>query len=264
VSDDPARRHERLDDPALRHERPDDPALREERSEDPASRETRAHDVSLPYDRLVREAGGLAGSHRWLVDRVPPGSTVLDCGCAGGYTARALVEERGCTVDGAEISDDAARTAEDVCRRVYVGSLDDPIFLSTLGSGYDRILFGDVLEHVVEPGLALERIRPHLAEGGRILASIPNTAYWRVRLHLLLGRFEYRDSGLLDRTHLRFFTFRTACRMVERAGFRVLHRDVTCRVPELPVLHPTLCWAVRLLPNVFGYQTLIEAEPWRA
>lgn len=213
------------------------------------------------YDRLVREAGGLAASHRWLVDQVPAGSTVLDCGCAGGYIAEALVREKGCTVDGVEVSDDAAATAAGVCRSVFVGSLEDASFVSTLTERYDRVLFGDVLEHLSDPIATLRTIRPLLADGGRVLASIPNVAYWSLRLQLLAGRFEYRDSGLMDRTHLRFYTYRGARRMVEAADYRVTRQDITCRVPRVPVVHTVLCSGARLLPNLFGYQTLIEAEP---
>lgn len=220
-------------------------------------------DSALRYDRLVRERGGLAASHRWLIERVPTGVTVLDCGCAGGYTARALSEEGGCTVDGAEISSEAASSAKDACRKVYVGSLEDASFVESLGEGYDRILFGDVLEHLAAPGRVLEQMRSRLADGGRILISIPNVAYWRIRVHLLFGRFEYVDAGILDRTHLRFYTYRTARSLVEDAGYRVLRHELTCRVPEIPVVHPLLCGGARLLPNLFGYQTLIEAEPCR-
>lgn len=218
---------------------------------------------ALRYDRLVYEAGGLAASHRWLVERVPHDSTVLDCGCAGGLTARALSEERGCVVDGAEVSAEAAATAREACRQVHVGSLEDADFVESLGSGYDRILFGDVLEHLADPGRVLELVRPRLAPEGRILISVPNVAYWRMRIHLLFGRFRYRDSGLLDRTHLRFYSYHGARSLVEGAGYRVVRHEMTCRVPKLPVVHEVLCALARLRPNLFGYQTLIEAEPCR-
>lgn len=218
---------------------------------------------ALRYDRLVHEAGGLAASHRWLVERVPRGSTVLDCGCAGGLTARALSEERGCVVDGAEVSAEAAETAREACRQVYVGSLEDPAFVGSLGSGYDRIVFGDVLEHLADPAAVLELVRGRLAPEGRILISVPNVAYWRMRIHLLFGRFRYRDSGLLDRTHLRFYTWHGGRRLVEGAGYRVVRHEMTCRVPRVPGVHAVLCALARLRPNLFGYQTLIEAEPWR-
>lgn len=221
-------------------------------------------DQVLHYDRLLERAGGLADSHLWLVGRVPDGATVLDCGCAGGYVARAL-RQRGCVVDGIEIDPAAAERSRSICRSVHVGSLDDPSFLAGLRERYDRILFGDVLEHLVDPGAALRAMAGRLQPNGRILISIPNIAHWSVRFALLRGRFDYAESGLLDRTHLRFFTYETAAALVTAAGFRICVRDLTARgtrgAAHRPVLRRIHHRIVRAFPNLFAYQTLLEVEP---
>ena len=214
------------------------------------------------YNRLVEETGGLGQSHRWLVEKVPAGATVLDCGSAGGYVAQALVA-KGCTVDGLDIDAEASREARRHCRTFFVGSLEDPGFLASLDGPYDRILFGDVLEHLVDPGAVLEGVRRLLGPSGRVLISIPNVANWRLRWSLLRGRFEYQDVGLCDRTHLRFYTYRTARALVEDAGYGVVDRSLTTGPPPFLVgwryLEPVLR---RVLPsNLVAYQSLIEAEP---
>ena len=84
------------------------------------------------------------------------------------------------------------------------------------------MLFVDVLEHLKSPQPVLARFKSVLAPGGRIFVSLPNVAHFTMRLALLCGRFDYRPSGILDRTHLRFFTYKTGRRLIEDAGYRVL------------------------------------------
>lgn len=215
------------------------------------------------YDSLADQAGGLGSSHQWLLDRIPQDAVVLDCGCAGGFLARAARRERNATVDGVEIDPGAARRAADACRRVWVGSLEDPDFLASISGSYDRVLFGDVLEHLATPEIALRRVTELLAPGGRILIAIPNIAYWKVRADLIRGRFEYADSGLMDRTHLRFYTYRTILELVDAAGCRVLDQDMTLRVPLPGLAGAAMRRVMRWLPNLFAYQTLLEVEPCR-
>ncbi|MBA2246287.1 MAG: class I SAM-dependent methyltransferase [Gemmatimonadetes bacterium] len=219
-----------------------------------------ATERALLYDRLVEQTGELGASHRWLVQRTPPGSVVLDAGCAGGYLARVLTETRDCVVDGIEVEPESAARAASACRRVFLGSLDDEDFLASLAGSYDRILFGDVLEHLREPERTLRAITGLLTPGGRILASLPNVAYWHLRWQLLRGRFEYEDSGLMDRTHLRFYTFETAADLFLEAGLRICARSFTTRLPTRVAGRAVRRWS-RRLPNLFAYQSLIEAAP---
>jgi 2-polyprenyl-3-methyl-5-hydroxy-6-metoxy-1,4-benzoquinol methylase len=219
-----------------------------------------ATDRALLYDRLVEEAGGLGDSHLWLLRHVPAGARVLDCGCAGGYLARVLVRA-GCSVDGVELESAAAELARPLCREVFVGSLEDPVLLASLAGPYDRILFGDVLEHLRNPEAVLGRVRRVLAPGGRVLISLPNVANWKIRWDLLRGRFEYQDSGLLDRTHLRFYTYRSAQGLVQAAGFRIVAQDLTHTLPRTRLGGLIARHLVRTRPNLFAHQTLLELEP---
>lgn len=220
-----------------------------------------SNESALRYDRLVEGAGALGDSHRWLVDRVPPGSLVLDCGCAGGYLARELAE-RQCAVDGVDIESQALEAAASACRNVYLGSIQDEPFVNSLEGPYDRIVLGDVLEHTAHPDRAMTLLRERLAPGGRLLVSLPNIAYWRIRWDLLRGRFEYQDSGILDRTHLRFFTRDSAQAMARGTGFRIIEAEVTLQLPTwMSPVTPPLRGLMRRFPNFFGYQILLELEP---
>ena len=217
---------------------------------------------ALHYDRLVESLGSLGESHLWMARHVPEGSHVLDVGCAGGYLARVLRDEKWCTVDGVDLDPDAAERARSVCGNVAVGSLDDRAFVASLTGNYDRILCGDILEHLRDPGHVLEHLGGLLAPEGQILVSIPNVANWRVRIALVRGQFNYADSGLMDRTHLRFYTFESIRSLVRGAGLRITTREFTIRPSvTIPILGGVVVRAERAVsrffPNLIAYQTLL-------
>ena len=159
---------------------------------------------------------------------MPDGARVLDVGCAEGYLARALVE-RGCSVVGVEYDRRAAEVAREVCPQVVVGDVEDPKVRAQVDGPFDRVLFGDVLEHVRDPAAVLRWAARLLAPDGRAVVSLPNIAHWSARRQLLRGRFPQEDHGLFDRTHLRFFTRATARELVESAGLAVESRGVRAR-----------------------------------
>ena len=131
--------------------------------------------------------------------------TILDVGCSHGRFGSVLASHNAAwTLTGIEPDPVAAADAEPHYSRVYRGYFPDDL---PDGSTYDCIVMNDVLEHVTDPWSMLASATERLAEGGRIVASIPNVRYVMVVRDLLLrGRWEYADWGVLDRTHLRFFT----------------------------------------------------------
>jgi len=131
---------------------------------------------------------------------------VLDVGCAGGGLGAGLKRERPTlVVDGIEVVPHAARMADDVLDRVFCGPVED-VHVLLEDNAYDCIVFADVLEHTVDPAQVLALLRPKLKDDGVLVVSLPNIRHWSVVGPLLEGRFEYEDAGILDRTHLRFFT----------------------------------------------------------
>ncbi len=165
----------------------------------------------------------------------PAGSDVLDVGCGEGHVAAALVE-RGCRVWGIEIDPEAAVAARISCEAVVVGDVMGVSHESLGSRPFDVILLLDVLEHLVDPLVALRHVTAWLAPGGRVIVSIPNVAHAAVRLALLQGRFEYSETGLLDETHLRFFDRRSLGALIHDAGLAVFDElRVRRRVDETEI-----------------------------
>jgi len=189
-----------------------------------------------------------------------PGDFVFEGGVSSGYFARVLVEA-GRHVDGHELDPDAAEEAREVCGNVQVGDLQT-LDVDQLTRTYDLLLFGDTLEHLPRPDEVLRRLRANVRPGGHLVVSIPNIANWTVRLQLLLGRFSYTERGILDRTHLRFYTVRTLPEMLAEAGFRCVRLQAAVPVPG--VTNERLArWTHRIgniRPGLFGYNLIATCE----
>jgi len=203
---------------------------------------------------------------RRRIRALPAGLRLLDLGAAGGYLGRA-VRDRCSYLAGVEPDETllpAAREGYDDWRSadaLHAGSWEAP---------FDAVVCADVLEHVARPADVLARVRDCLKSGGVLLASLPNIANISVRLALLVGRFRYADRGILDGTHLAFFTRRTARELIEESGFRITAIEPTSMPYELAL--PRLArppWngttraiarmSARLWPTMFGYQFVFEA-----
>src|SRR5829696_6298061 len=160
-------------------------------------------------------------SHTLIVQLVGYDKRVLDVGASTGYLAEALAE-RGCRVTGIEIDPGAARQAEEHCERVIVGNVEDlDLAVELGGETFDVIVFGDVLEHLKDPLQILKRFKSFLSPRGYVVASIPNVAHGSVRLALMQGEFRYRSLGLLDNTHLRFFTIESLEQLFKEADLLI-------------------------------------------
>jgi 2-polyprenyl-3-methyl-5-hydroxy-6-metoxy-1,4-benzoquinol methylase len=149
-----------------------------------------------------------------------PGQWVLDVGCGEGGLGRSLTNQ-GCRVVGVEVVAAAAAEAEKHYDRVYVADMDrfEPPFG---GDAFDHIVCADVLEHLKHPWGVLARLRPLLKPEGRLVASVPNIRNTETVSALLRGQFDYVDWGIMDETHLRFFTRRSIATMFADAGFDIV------------------------------------------
>lgn len=166
-------------------------------------------------------------SHAQMLRLVGSNKRVLDVGCATGYLARAL-REQGCRVSGVEYDAVAAAEAEPALDELVVGDLEQlDLNDAFAGARFDVIVFGDVLEHLRDPLPVLRSVRDLLSPGGAVVISVPNIAHGDVRLSLLQGRFRYRSLGLLDNTHVHFFTRSSLRDFLRDAGFTAVDVQTT-------------------------------------
>lgn len=157
-----------------------------------------------------------------ILAMVPPGSRVLEIGCSSGSQTRLLKNNLGCCVTGIEIDAAAAEDAREFCEKLIIGDIENINLAEDVGTQpFDVIILSDVLEHLKYPGNTLMKIRPLLGQSGILLASIPNIAHAAICWELAHGRFDYRDFGLLDDTHIRFFTKKSITHLFEGSGYYI-------------------------------------------
>lgn len=223
--------------------------------------------ASSKYDTVVDLAKD-DNSHTMMVELVGSNKRVLDVGCANGYLARVLVEH-GCTVSGVEFDRAAAEEARPVLQDLVVGDLEQLDLATELGTGrFDVVVFGDVLEHLRDPLPVLRAARELLAPDGCVVISIPNIAHGDVRLQLLQGRFDYRPLGLLDSTHIRFFTRDNLKALLRDAGFAATEFLRTTAplfgtelAPERDSVPAELVAQMLEDPDATTYQFVVRAVP---
>ena len=206
----------------------------------------------------------------WLGDG--HGRRLLDVGAADGLLSRHLTEHGWC-VTAVEADSELAEAGAKHCDRMIVADLD--YALPDLGAPFDVVVCGDVLEHLVDPLRTLTALTHVLARGGRMVISVPNVAHLLIRLSLLVGRFDYFDRGILDRSHLRFFTERSLRQLIAAAGLVVVRQTATA-VPiyhvvppawhgrALAAVHAVSAGCSRALPRLFGYQLVVMTEEARS
>jgi len=169
-----------------------------------------------------KQAAYFANSRPEMTPFVPAGvRRVLELGCGGGEFGAALKSQRALDVIGIETATAAAAAARQRLDRVL--EIDIERELPDLAEGAcDCLVCNDVLEHLADPWAALQRLRPYVRSGGWLVASIPNVRFHKVVRRLIWpGEWRYEHDGVLDRTHLRFFTRQSARELVESAGFRI-------------------------------------------
>jgi glycosyltransferase involved in cell wall biosynthesis len=214
-------------------------------------------------------------SHYWFLELTGHDHEILDCGCGEAFFAAELAK-RGNRITGLDVlpMPKNAGALEQYFRADLGRGLSD-VFDQIKERRFDRVLLMDVLEHLARPELLLQDCHQVLKGNGQLLVSVPNVANITVRLLLLFGRFDYTTRGILDRTHVRFFTRKSARQMLVRTGYRILHEKSTviplelafAASPDNPVmvtLNRLLAFLTTLMPTLFGYQHIFVVAPERS
>jgi len=156
-------------------------------------------------------------------------NAVLDIGCGSGALGAWIKRgNKSAVVHGIDISPEAGRAAAKQLDAFCCVDLD-LLPLPETGLKYDLIILGDILEHLKRPDLFLISINDHLSPGGSVIVSVPNVANYSIRLRLLFGEFRYTETGIMDRTHLRFFTWGSFSELISHCGFSVEKRTYISR-----------------------------------
>ncbi len=211
-------------------------------------------------------------SHYYLPRMLGAGQEVIDIGCGEGYLAAELKKFDN-RITGIDVLPIASETS--ALDRYYSADLDNgiaPVIQQLKGERFTRALLLDVLEHLKNPEKILDECRDILEKDGLLIISVPNVANISVRLSLLFGKFDYTERGILDKTHLRFFTRKTVRKIVESRGYRILEEKMTVIPLELVFKMPADSPLMRilnflnravtgLLPSLFGYQVMLVTQP---
>ena len=163
------------------------------------------------------------GARHDFIARLPdnPDGRILEIGCGSGLTGALAFGENKCSMYvGVELMADAADDARRRLTDVIVGNIEE-MDLPYPDAHFDGLILSEVLEHLIDPWAVMAKVRQQLKPGAIVLASSPNVSHWRVIGHLLGGRFDLEDQGVMDRTHLRWFTPKTYAGLFEASGYAV-------------------------------------------
>lgn len=206
-------------------------------------------------------------SHRQIIEMVDEKSEVLDLGCGKAMLAEGL-KQKGCRVAGADLlPPDKVSPALD---RYVQADLGEDLCLP-FEREFDYVILGDVIEHMANPEKLVMEVRKYLKEDGKLILSVPNVALWVYRLSLLAGRFEYTGRGVMDRSHLKFFTQVTARYLLWSSGFKIIEeRQTPIPLQMIITFGParglsdflTRAYHVlaRLWPRMFAYQLIFSSQ----
>jgi 2-polyprenyl-3-methyl-5-hydroxy-6-metoxy-1,4-benzoquinol methylase len=222
--------------------------------------------MPTPDEYAFKEGDG--SSHSVMLEMLKdrPASKILDIGCSGGLLAERIraAGHHVTGVDYLEIPGVRERTDD-----FYQADLTQGI-PPEVGTGYDVVIAGDIVEHLPRPKETLREILRVLRPGGQLLLSVPNFGHWYPRSRVMFGLFGYDRRGILDQTHLRFFTRASLRRLVRRCGFDIMEETYT-GLPlgvvsdsdgfKLKLIRKFDAWLVRRRPTLFGYQFILRLTP---
>lgn len=206
----------------------------------------------------------------WMSPYIEDNKTFMDFGCSTGYFGSLIKEGKNNKVYGVEISDDK-KEAQKKLDGVYSFDIDGEWPKDIYERKYDYIFFGDVIEHLKNPAEALKKCKRLLTPNGLLFVSTPNVAHISIRLELLSGNFDYEPMGILDNTHLKYFTRKSLVRTFEEAGYEIINFDFTPNDYPDSVIKKLLkkagvettdkFWQIVNTPEARAFQFKVVAKP---
>ena len=197
---------------------------------------------------------------------------VLEIGANRGYFTKLMIE-KGCRVTCIEIDPLSANHIRQFSSNLIIGDIEDDDVMSLLVDTYDVILLMHVLEHMIDPWNVLRKLKSKLSKDGFILVLIPSISFWGFRRKFLLtGDFTYTDTGIFDKTHLRFFNYHTAKKLLTGSGYEIVEEKIpNCSIPlsvrirKIPLLRRLEKywnkWMIKKYPNLVGEIFLFQVKP---
>lgn len=180
------------------------------------------------------------GVHQIIINSIAPGSEILEIGCASGYMTKAFSQKK-CRVTGIEIDPKSAKNAKKYCKKLIIGNVEEAKTQRVIrNTKYDYIILADVLEHLRDGRGVLRFCGEHLAAQGTLIVSIPNIAFITERLLHLIGKFEYQESGIRDKTHTHFYTKKSITECLQTSGFKINNLKSIGNFTQLPLYMQTL------------------------
>lgn len=231
-----------------------------------------------------------------IIRKVGRGLKILDIGCGYGHLGEAIKKNKN-EVYGIDISPVALEVAKKRLDFAFLADITKPETLPVelKGKVFDIVLLADILEHLYDPKVILVISKTFLKEDGRLILSMPNVANWATRLKLLFGCWNYTPSGVLDRTHIRFFTLSSLRRLLKAVDYEIISVSVTPyflrafaepirnmlfpdsknKTPSDPttlmkspfykfyikILYPVECFISSMWKRLFAFQFIIVAKP---
>jgi SAM-dependent methyltransferase len=161
-----------------------------------------------------------------IFEQVPTGSTVLEIGCGSGKLSNILTIWKKCRVYCVDKDPIISSFARGKCLEILNIDIENTRLPYEKGI-FDRIIIGNTLEHMIEPEQVLIRIKEYLKEDGLLIYSVPNIVNWHSRMTIFLGKFEYEEGTVFERSHLRFYTLKSAINLAIDSGYQIIWLDVT-------------------------------------
>lgn len=206
-------------------------------------------------------------AHSVIMRKIPANSRVLELGSASGYLSGYMEQKLACRVTGLEFDLNATRIAEERTSEVHTVNLDaeNALDLAKSSAPYDVFLAAAILEHLKYPERLLQSARGMLTDDALIIVSLPNIAYWQMRLRLLMGKFDYEDYGVMDKTHLKLYTRKTGQELLEQNGYQVIDFKTSGSLIQQLANRVARGMgnesAPEILPSLFGYELIYFARP---